>query len=154
MNVLLVCPKSKGNTFHVCSYIANNSDAELLVINKNQVNDLKKYTPIILCSGVYGGEVHKDLLRWLNQIERTSIHENAKIYAFLTWIGRGQTDESAIKRVRDILEKKKMRLEKDYMTCYGQAMRIIRHGHPNKEDCEKVLNWVKSKTQQAAARNF
>ena len=145
MSVLLVCPKSKGNTFNVCSYVANNSDAELLVLNQNQVNDLKKYKSIILCSGVYGGEVHKDLLRWLNQIERTLIHENAKVYVFLTWFGRGQSDKSAIKGVKNIIKEKKMSLENDYMTCYGGRW-IIRYGHPNKEDCEKVLNWVKSKT--------
>lgn len=146
MSVLLVCPKSKGNTFNVCSYVANNSDAELSVLNQSQVNDLKKYTSIILCSGIYGGEVHKDLLRWLNQIERTSIHKNAKIYMFLTWFGRAQSDKSATDEVKNILKKKKLSLENDYMTCYGQGMWIIRHGHPNKKDCERVLNWVKLKT--------
>ena len=144
MSVLLVCPKSKGNTFHVSSYVANNSDAELLVINQNEVNDLEKYKSIILCSSVHGDKVHKDLLRWLGQIEKTSIHENAKIYMFLTWFGRGQSDKNAIKEVKNILEKKNIRLEDDYITCYG-GMGIIRHGHPNKEDCEKVLNWVRLK---------
>ena len=146
MSALLICPKSKGNTFNVCSYVANNSDAELLVINQSEVNDLKKYKSIILCSSVHGDKVHKDLLRWLGQIEKSSIHENAKIYVFLTWLGVGQSDKSAIRGAKNILEEKKMNLENDYMTCYGQGMWIIRHGHPNKEDCEKVLNWVKSKT--------
>ena len=144
MIVLLVCPKSKGNTFDVSSYVANNSDAELLVINQSEVNDLKKYKSIILCSSVHGDKVHKDLLRWLGQIEKTSIRENAKIYMFLTWFGRGQSDKNAIKEVKNILEKKNIRLEDDYITCYG-GMGIIRHGHPNKEDCEKVLNWVRLK---------
>ncbi len=145
MSLLLVCPKSKGNTFKVCNYVANNSAAELLVINQNQINDLKKYTSIILCSGVYGGVVHKNLQKWLNQIEKTSIREDTKIYVFLTWFGRGQSDKDAIKGVKTILKEKKISLENDYITCYGQGMWFIRHGHPNKEDCEKVLNWVKSK---------
>ena len=145
MSVLLACPKSKGNTFDVCRYVANNSDAELLVINQSEVNDLKKYKSIILCSSVHGDKVHKDLLRWLGQIEKTSIHENAKIYMFLTWLGRGQSDRNAIKEVKSVLEKKKISLGDDYITCYG-SRGIIRHGHPNKEDCEKALNWVRSKT--------
>ena len=146
MSILLVCSRSKGNTFKVCSYVANNCDAELIVSNQSQVNDLKKYLTIILCSGVYGAKVHKGLLRWLNQIERKSIHENAKIYVFLTWFGRGQSDKTAIKKVKNILEEKKMSLENDYMTCYG-GKAIIRYGHPNKGDCERVLNWVKSKIE-------
>ena len=107
MSALLICPKSKGNTLNVCSYVANNSDAELLVINQSEVNDLKKYKFIILRSSVHGDKVHRDLLRWLGQIEKTSIHENAKIYMFLTWFGRGQSDKNAIKEVKNILEKKK-----------------------------------------------
>ena len=145
MSALLVCPKSKGNTFDVSSYVVNNSDAELLVINRSEVNDLKKYKSIILCSSVRGDKVHKDLLRWLGLIEKTSINENAKIYMFLTWFGRGQSDKNAIKEVKNILDRKNISLEDDYITCYG-GMGIIRRGHPDKEDCEKVLNWVRLKT--------
>jgi hypothetical protein len=65
---------------------------------------------------------------------------------FLTWFGRGQSDKNAIKEVKNILEKKKISLGDDYITCYGRGMGIIRYSHPNKEDCEKVLNWVRSKT--------
>lgn len=128
----MVCPKSKGNTFKVCNYIVNNSDAELLVLDQSHGNNLKEYAPIILCSGVYGDKVH----------------ENAKFYVFLTWFGRGQSDKNAIKEVKQLLEEKQMSLESDYITCFGQGMGIIRHGHPNEEDCEKVLNWVKSKSRE------
>ena len=146
MSVLLVCPKSRGNTFDVCSYVADNSDAELLVINQSEVTDLKKYKSIILCSGVYGDQIHRVLWRWLGKIEKTSIHENAKIYMFLTWLGRGQSDQAAVKEVKSVLEKKRVSLEDDYITCHGRQLGIIRYGHPNEEDCEKVLNWVRSKT--------
>ncbi len=145
MSILLVCPKSKGNTFKICSYVANNSNAELLVLDQNQVIDLKKYKSIILCSGVHGGKIHENLRRWLNQIERTSLHENVKIYVCLTWFGRDDSDKNAIKEIKNILEKKKIILEDDYITSYGQKW-IIRHGHPNEEDLERVLKWVMQKT--------
>ena len=146
MSLLIVCPKSKGNTYNLSRYIVNNSDAELFVINKNETSDLKKYKSIILCSGVYGDKVHKDLIGWLGQIEKTSINENAKFYMFLTWFGRGQSDKNAIKEVKNILGKNNLNLEDDYMTCYG-GKGIIRSSHPNKEECERVLNWVKLKNK-------
>ena len=65
---------------------------------------------------------------------------------FLTWFGRGQSDRTAMKAVRNILEEKSMSLEDDYMTCYGRKLGIIRYSHPNEEDYKRVLNWVKSKT--------
>lgn len=145
MSVLLVSPKGKGNTFKVCKYVANNCNAELLVLNQSNIKNLKNYKTIILCSGVYGGKAHEDLLRWLKQLEKSSIHENTKIYMFLTWFGRDQSDKEAINEVKNILEEKKISLESDYMKCYGQGLFIIRHGHPNNKDCERVLNWVKSK---------
>lgn len=146
MSVLLVCPKSKGNTFHVCRYVVNHSDAELLLLNPRQADDLKEYTSIFLCSGVYGGSVHRDLLRWLDRIDKTSINDNAKIFAFLTWFGRGHSDKTAMQGVKRRFEEKQLHVESDYMTCFGQGLGIIRHSHPNEEDCERVLNWVKSKT--------
>lgn len=143
MSTLLVCPKNKGNTFDVCSYVANNSDAELLAGNKIRKKDLKKYTSIVLCSGVQGGKAQKGLLKWLKPIKRASINKNAKIYMFLTWFGRGKSDKSALNGVEKILKKKKMNLENDYMTCYGGKF-IIRPSHPNEKDFKKVLNWVNS----------
>ncbi len=144
MGVLIVCPKSSGNTYNVSRYIANNSDAELLVINQNEVNDLMKYKSIILCSGVYGDKVHKDLIGWLRQVKKTSINENTKFYMFLTWFGRGQSDKNAIKEVKNLLGMNKINLDDDYITCYG-GKGIIRHGHPNKEDFDKVLDWMRLK---------
>jgi len=145
MSVLLVCPKDSGNTFNVANYVTNNSDAELLLLNQNQEKDLNCYNSIILCSGLYGSRVHKLLQRWLAQIKKTSINENAKIYLFLTWFGIGKSDKEAIREVKNILEEKKMSLEKDYMTCLGKGLVFVRSNHPNKEDYKKILNWVKSK---------
>ena len=80
MSVLLVCPKSRGNTFSVCSYVADHSDAQLLVINHSKVSDLKKYESIILCSGVYGDQIHRVLWRWLGQIEK---HQYMRMQRFI-----------------------------------------------------------------------
>lgn len=144
MSVLIVCPKDKGNTYHVSRYIADNSDAELLIVNRNERRDLKKYDSIILSSGVYGGRVHKDLLGWLNQIEKSSLHENAMLHIFLTWFGRGQSDKDAIEDIKKFLEDKELSLEDEYMSCYGGKW-FIRRSHPDKEDCEKVLDWLRLK---------
>lgn len=146
MSVLLVSPKDKGNTYDVLRFIKNNSDAELLVIGQNKICNLKKYETIIICSGVYGGNLHKNLRRWLVQLDKSSMYENVKIYVFLTWIGRGRSDETSIRKVKHILEKNDIDLEDDYITCFGE-MAKIRYNHPNKEDCQKVLNWVKSKNE-------
>lgn len=146
MSALLVCPKGKGNTYDVSRYVADNSGAALLVINQDEGNDLREYTSIILCSGVYLDKVHQGLLGWLGQVKKTSIHENAKFYMFLTWFGRGQSHKNAIKAVKYILGEHKINLENDYIACYG-GKGIIRYGHPNKEDCEKILDWVRQKTK-------
>ncbi|MBN2036158.1 MAG: hypothetical protein JW768_05390 [Chitinispirillaceae bacterium] len=133
----------------MCKYVADDSDAELPVLNQIPANNLMKYGSIVLCSGVYGGGVPRGLLVWLSQLERTSLQKNAKIYVLLTWFGRGQSDKSAIKELKDILEKKNMSLENDCMTCYGKGMGVIRQGHPNKEDCEKAVTWVMARTSRS-----
>jgi len=109
------------------------------------VKDLEKYSSIILCSGVYGDKIHKDLLRWIENIEKSSLNEQAKMYMFLTWFGRGDSEKNAIENAKDILEKKSIRLEDDYITCFG-GKGFVRKNHPNTEDCENILDWVKSKS--------
>ena len=143
MSVLLVCSKERGNTFDVCNYISNNIDVDLLVINKKEINDLKKYKSIILCSGVYLGAVHKNLLEFIAKIDKTSFHKDAKIYLFLTWFGRGKSDKTAISKVKYALEKKNLNLAENYFSCFG-GKGPIRNAHPDKDDFNNVLNWIKS----------
>ncbi len=144
MSVLIVSPKGKGNTYDLSRYIVNNTDAELLVLERKEERDWKGYNSIFLSSGVYGGKVHKDLLEWLKGIEKTSISEDARFHMFLTWFGRGKSYKNAIEEVNIYLNENGFNLDDDCMTCYG-GKGFIRRGHPDGEDCEKVLNWLKSK---------
>lgn len=144
MNSLLVCPRIKGNTFDIATYVTENSDAELLILNQMEDVDLGKYRAVILCSGVYGGNIHKNLLKWLNEIEKSQSGVDTKFYLLLTWFGRGHSDEEAFKKVESLFEKSNFQLETDYMTSYG-GKALIRYGHPNEDDFEKVLRWVKLK---------
>ncbi len=144
MSVLIVSPKGKGNTYNLSRYIAKNIGAELLVLEKKEERDWKDYDSIILSSGVYGGKVHKNLMEWLKGIEKTSINGDASFHMFLTWFGRGRSDKDAIKELKKFIEKNELSFDDDYMACYG-GKGFIRHGHPDNEDCKKVLNWLKSK---------
>jgi flavodoxin len=145
MSVLLVSPKDKGNTYDVLKYVEDKSYANLMVIGKTPGSyDLKDYETIIICSGVYGGDLHKDLQTWLKDLDKSSLNDNARIYAFLTWIGRGKSDKQTLDKIGNILEKKGISLEEDYMTCLGK-MAIIRRSHPDDQDRKRVLEWVKTK---------
>jgi menaquinone-dependent protoporphyrinogen IX oxidase len=137
MKKLIVCPKELGNTYKVCSYVSNNSDIELKVVTETTKIDLTKYDAIILASGVYGNHVHKNILNWLNNNQLS----NVKIYAFLTWIGRGKSDKAAFDEVKMVVSEKGAMLEDNYIECFGK-MSIVRYSHPNDNDCKKVLSWA------------
>lgn len=144
MSVLMLCPKKRGNTFMVSQYVVNNSDVDLYIIDYSKNINLKKYTSIIICSGVYGKAVHKRLIKWMKKLDSSSIHKNAKIYLFLTWLGRGKTDRKTFMNVEKILKKNNLSLESDYITCFGGKL-FIKRSHPNQEDFKSVLEWVKLK---------
>lgn len=63
-SILIVSPKKEGNTYQVASYLKANSDAEMYAIDGGWKPDLDKYEHIVLCSGVYAGKIHRELIAW------------------------------------------------------------------------------------------
>lgn len=76
------------------NYIANNSDAEFLVLGKSDPVDLKKYQTIIIGSGVYLANMHKALDGWLSQIKNKDLHEHVKFMHF----SPGSAEDNQIKK--------------------------------------------------------
>lgn len=143
MKKLIICPKESGNTWKVCQYIASNSDIELISIAKNTQYDLPNSDVIIVASGVYGNHVHKNIVAWIDSIGKNTIASNTKVYLFLTWFGRGNSDKTTFNEVKRLLGEKGIQLEDDYMKCFGKGMAVIRTSHPSEEDCNNVLAWAK-----------
>ncbi len=142
MKKIILCPKESGNTFNVCQYVSSNSDVEFNDINKTTQNDYANYDVIILASGVYGNHVHKNIVTWISGIKKNCINSNTKIYVFLTWIGRGNSDKATFNEIKRLLSQKNIKLEENYMTCYGKGFGLIRSSHPNEEDYKNVLLWT------------
>jgi|LGVF01.2.fsa_nt_gb flavodoxin len=145
MKKLIVCSKKSGNTYKVCNYVSSNSDAKLKIADSTAKYDLSYYNVIILASGVYANHVHKNILTWINNIEKNTLNLNTKVYIFLTWLGRGDSDRAAFNEVKHLLREKDIKLEDNYMTCFGKGMGLIKRSHPNEEDYKNVLLWVNEK---------
>jgi len=143
MKKLIICSKKSGNTYKVCSYINSNSNVELKFATDIKKNDLLQYDMIILSSGVYGGTIHNNLLKWINSIDKDSFKKNVKIHLFLTWLGRGKSAKSGYNKVSKFLNEKGLQLDKDYMTCFGKSFYFIRRSHPNIKDLINVVEWVR-----------
>ena len=143
--VLIVSPKNKGNTYKVASYLKENSDVSLYIIDSGVEFDISEYEHIVLCSGVYGDKIHGLLFKWLKSIDKKRIKESAKFHLYLTWFGRGKSDEHTMEQVANILKEKGLNFDRNYGSCFGGGMFIIRRGHPNSEDMEKALEWMKEK---------
>jgi flavodoxin len=144
MSKLLICPKQRGNTFTVCDYISKHTDSDLKFANEQESFQLEDYNTIILCSGVYGGNAHNNLVKWVESITKDQIVNNTKFYMFMTWFGRGKSDKTVLEKIDFKLKRVNIKLEDNYSTCFGQGMGIIRMGYPNNTDFEKVLKWVNS----------
>lgn len=142
MKKVILCPKASGNTYEICKYVKDNTDCELKVIDEKTNIDLEEYDVIILTSGVYANHAHKNIIRWINDGQDCK-KIKAKVYLFLTWIGRGKSDQAAYTEIKKLLQAKDIKLEDDYITSYGKFMGVFKTNHPNEEDKKKVLDWVK-----------
>lgn len=105
---------------------------------------MKNYEIIILCSGIYGGNPHSNLSDWIEELDSEDINESIKFYMFVTWFGQGDSDKKTMGKINYKLNKINATLQNDYMSCYGEKMFFIRRGHPDEEDCKKVLEWVEN----------
>lgn len=142
MSKLLIYPKRKGNTFTVCDYISKHAHIDLKFTNEQEQVHLDHYTTIILCSGVYMGKPHINLIKWLDHIEENQKVDHIKFYMLMTWFGRGQSDRTVINKINDHLKRIGAKLEDNYATCFGQGLGFVRIGHPDRADLEKIQTWV------------
>lgn len=143
MKTLVISPKKSGNTHQVCQYVCSGSDTELLTLGGEANPDLGGFDIIIFTSGIYAGRLHKNILEFAKGIQPEALKPGVKFYMFMTWFGRGGSDQMAMDELRQILSGKGLTLEDNYMTCFGKGMGVVRMSHPNEEDCENVLAWVK-----------
>lgn len=144
MSDLIVCPKASGNTFKIAKYLRDSTDADLLVLEGNGTTDLKRYEDIYLLSGIYAGKIHKNLSSWLTAIQEEDLVSHPVFHTFLTWFGRGNSDQTAFDEIRSILEEKGASCDPDFESCFG-GMAFIRKGHPDDKDLNKALDWMNSK---------
>lgn len=142
MSKLLICPKRRGNTFAICDYVSKHADIDLRFTNDQDIIHLDDYETIILCSGVYGGKPHISIIKWIENLNKNQRSEKIKFYMLMTWFGRGKSDKDAMKKINLQLKNIDAKLEDNYVTCFGQGMGIIRRGHPDNKDFEKILNWI------------
>lgn len=144
LSKLFIYPKTGGNTFTVCDYVSKHTDIDVMCVTEHEKFQLDTYESIILCSGVYMGIAHAGLTKWLDNLEKTQLNSNVKFYMFMTWFGRGNSDKTAMEKTDSSLKKIGLKLEDNYATCFGKGMGLVRLGHPNTKDFEKILHWVKA----------
>lgn len=143
MSDLIVCPKASGNTRKIAQYLKDNTGADLLVLEGNGTADLSRYKDIYLLTGIYAGKVHKNLSNWLKAIREEDLENQPVFHTFLTWIGRGHSDQTAFDEIQAILNKKGASCDPDFDSCFG-GMAFIRKGHPDDMDLNKALDWMNS----------
>lgn len=143
MKTLVICPKKSGNTNRVCQYVCSNSEAELMALGGEASPDLGGFDIIIFTSGIYAGRLHKNILEFAKSIQADALKPGVKFFMFMTWFGRGGSDQMAMDELRQIMSGKGLTLEENYMTCFGKGLGVVRMSHPNDSDCKNVLAWVK-----------
>lgn len=142
MSELIVCPKDSGNTFKIAQYLKENTGADLLILEGNGTADLSRFEDIYLLTGIYAGKIHKNLSRWLKELDEDDLSYKPAFHVFLTWLGRGSSDQTAFDEIQAILNEKGTSCDPDFDSCFG-GMAFIRKGHPDDRDLNKALGWMK-----------
>ncbi len=139
MEMLIVCPKDRGNTYQVCRYAAEQLGCSLGIIARGDALDLKEYETVLLASGIYGKKIHESLAHWITELPGDLKN---RFYLFTTSLSPGDY-QHARRQVQQLLEQRGLKLEEDHMNCFGKNFLFFRLCHPNDADRRNVLAWVK-----------
>lgn len=148
MKPCVVFSSRSGNTRTVAEAIAATVGCSAIEIGPDPAPDaiaLDGHPFIFLGSGVYGGSPHTHLL---NAIEMLAPAPTQRFALFLTWWGRGHSDEEARRRIQSALESRGHTLVDDCFTCFGQTMKVFKRGHPNEADLRAASRWAQRLTDR------
>lgn len=142
MNGLVLCPREKGNTRKVCDAIAARPGWKLARISGADRMDLSGYDRVIIGSGVYGGRPHKNVIAFLEALEKGQGPREIRI--LLTWVGRGRSDRAAFRAIEKICVLRGISVHPKYHSVLGHSFGVFWPGRPNAEDMAGSVAWAEA----------
>jgi flavodoxin len=151
--IVLYASKS-GNTEKIAREIASELNCRCEKIDEtfdSTVIDLDNFDLVFLGTGNYGAKPHAELLNYLTDM---NLHNNLNFALFMTWVGRGTTDQAVYDTVKAAVEAKGQRLLENYFRCLFERRSIMARvifpdarGHPTAEDLSNARKWAKDITK-------
>lgn len=145
-NLVLYSTRS-GNSQLIGTTIAKELDCEIINLNEAQFDDinLEEINTLFLGSGVYGGSLHKRIMDFGTFLNTKSFSRSIplKVALFVTWLGRGKSDLSAINHFKEIVPSEKIIIQEDYFRCFGKSFGFIRKHNPDENDIGNAQKWAK-----------
>jgi len=151
--IVLYSSKS-GNTEKIAREIASELNCRCEKIDETFDStsiDLDNFDLVLLGTGIYGAKPNSELLNYLNEMNPKN---NVNFALFITWVGRGTTDEAVYDEIKAAVEAKGQTLLENYYSCLFEGHSIIARvigrfifpdakGHPTAEDLSNARKWAK-----------
>lgn len=83
-------------------------------------------------------------MAFINSMEKAQ--KTIRLHILFTWLGRGNSDKSALAHIKKACEQKNVEIAPDYKTVFGQSFALIHQGHPTKEEIADCIAWAKNLT--------
>ncbi len=130
-----------GNTSELAKIIGEVTESTIINLNETDISDIniRDFELVFLGSGIYGGRLHNKLDELAEKIDGSY---EGKFAFFISWFGRGKSDEVAIKRCKNKLIDKNQKVIDEYYKCYGKGFGLIKRGHPNREELDEAKKWA------------
>lgn len=145
MNTLIIYKSiHHGNTKKIAQVMANVLEAELLDLKDAKIDLIEKYDLIGFGSGIYKGKPHKELIKFINDVNNV---KSKKAFLFTT-SGMGKAEYN------DLLENKLSQKGFEIIggfSCKGfdtwgpfKLIGGISKGKPDKDDLDNAKNFAKN----------
>ena len=153
MKPVVLYSSKGGNTEKVAGEIASELNCPCIKITKNPNSsnvNLNPYDLVFVGTGNYLAKPNADMLNFLKE---TNLEGSRQFALFVTWFGRGKSENDVFETLKRVLEHKGQKMLDTYYTCLGEGhssgtrmfSRLIGHdarGHPDAEELVAARKWA------------
>ena len=143
-----------GNTGKIAREIASELNCRCEKIDEtfdSTIIDLDNFDIVFLGTGIYSAKPNAELLNYLKEMNPKN---NVDFALFMTWLGRGTTDEAVYDKIKAAVEAKGQKLVENCYSCFSEGHSIMARviarvifpnakGHPNAEDLSNARKWAR-----------
>lgn len=136
MKIKVLYRSTTGNTEKLARKIAQTCEIQAERLDGDTGILTEPVDLLFIGDGIYFGKVNKKTQMFIDRLDPKLVRNAAVFATYGGQVNIGNT-------LKDMLQKKGIKVMEEVFTCKGQAWKFLNRNHPNETDLKNVCNYTK-----------